>query len=377
MSYGRPLILRDEDYMKIALRLARRGLGKTSPNPLVGAVIVKHERIIAQGYHHYFGGKHAEIDALDNANDDVTGATMYVTLEPCFHYGKTPPCVDAVIAGKIGKIVIGMQDPDPRVSGKSIEKLQQNGVETAVGVLEEECRKLNETYIKHRATGIPFVTVKFAQTLDGRIAAADGSSRWVASPSSLKLAHRLRATHDAILAGIGNVLIDDPELTLRLVKGRSPTRIILDSKLRIPLEAKVLRDQEKAATIIVTTPAADDDKLAALRERGIEVLFVAADLQGGVDIARLLAVLGQRDITSILVEGGSKVATSFIRRNLVDRLVAVIAPKILGKGIESIGDLNIENINRALNLSFEKTYRLGDDLIVEANIAGSRVETSD
>ena len=369
--------MRDEDYMKLALRLARRGLGKTSPNPMVGAVIVKDDRIIAHGYHHYFGGKHAEIDALDNASDEVAGTTMYVTLEPCFHIGKTPPCVDAVIASKIGKIVIGMQDPDPRVSGKSIEKLKHNEIETEVGILEEECRTLNEAYIKHRSTGIPFVTVKFAQTLDGRIAAADGSSRWIASPSSLKLAHRLRATHDAILVGVNNVLTDNPELTLRLVKGRSPTRIILDSKLRIPLEAKVLQDQEKAATIIATTPAADDDRLANLRERGIEVIFVATDLQGGVDIARLLAVLGERDITSILVEGGSRVITSFIRRNLVDRLVAIIAPKILGRGLESIGDLNIENINQALSLSFDKTYRLGDDFVVEANIAGSQVETSD
>ena len=360
--------MHDQDYMKIALRLARRGRGKTSPNPMVGAIIVSKDEVIGQGYHHYFGGTHAEVDAIENASEDVSGATMYVTLEPCFHFGKTPPCVDAVISSKIAKVVIGMQDPDPRVSGKSIEKLKQAGIETVVGVLEDECRALNEAYIKHRSTGIPFVTIKFAQTLDGRIAAADGSSHWIASPSSLKLAHQLRATHDAILAGVNNVLVDDPELTLRLVKGRSPTRIILDSKLRIPLEAKVLQDQEKAATIIATTPAADDDKLAILREQGIEVIFVATDLQGGVDIARLLAILGERDITSILVEGGSRVITSFIRRNLVDRLVTIVAPKILGKGLESIGDLNIENINQALSLSFEKTYRLGDDFIVEARI---------
>jgi len=360
--------LRDEDYMKLTLRLARRGLGKTSPNPMVGAVIVKDDHIIAQGYHHYFGGKHAEVDAIENSSEDITGATMYVNLEPCFHYGKTPPCVDAVIDNKIGKVVIGTQDPDPHVSGSSIEKLKQEGIKTIVGVLEAECHSLNEAYIKHRSTGLPFITVKFAQTLDGRIAAADGSSRWIASPDSLKLAHRLRATHDAILAGIGNILEDDPELTLRLVKGRSPTRIILDSKLRIPLEAKVLQDQAKAPTIIATTPAADDDKLAVLRDRGIEVIIVATDLGGGVDMVRLLPVLGERDITSVLVEGGSRVITSFIRHNLVDHLVAVVAPKILGKGLESIGDLNIESIDQALNLSFEKTYRLGADFVIEARI---------
>jgi diaminohydroxyphosphoribosylaminopyrimidine deaminase/5-amino-6-(5-phosphoribosylamino)uracil reductase len=360
--------LRDEDYMKLALRLARRGLGNTSPNPMVGAVIVKGGRIIGRGYHHYFGGNHAEVDAIKHSVEDVTGATMYVNMEPCFHYGKTPPCVDAVINNKITKVVIGMQDPDLRVNGKSIDKLKRASIETVVGVLEEECQVMNEAYIKHRSTGIPFVTVKFAQTLDGRIAATDGSSRWIASPESLKLAHRLRATHDAILAGVNNVLIDNPELTLRLVKGRSPTRIILDSKLRIPLEAKVLQEQEKAPTIIATTPAADDDKLAVLRERGIEVIIVATDLQGGVDLGRLLSTLGERDTTSILVEGGSRVITSFIRCNLVDRLVVIVAPKILGKGLESIGDLDIENINQALSLSFEKTYRLGNDFVVEAKI---------
>jgi diaminohydroxyphosphoribosylaminopyrimidine deaminase/5-amino-6-(5-phosphoribosylamino)uracil reductase len=360
--------LRDEDYMKLALRLARRGLGKTSPNPMVGTIIVSNDEVIGQGYHHYFGGRHAEVDAIENASEDVAGATMYVTLEPCFHFGKTPPCVDAVIGRKLAKVVIGMQDPDPRVSGKSIDKLKQAGIETVVGTLEEECRALNEAYIKHRSTGIPYVTVKFAQTLDGRIAAADGSSRWIACPESLKLAHRLRATHDAILAGVNNILVDNPELTLRLLKGKSPIRIILDSKLRIPLEARVIQEQDKAPTIIVTTPAADDDKLAVLRERGIEVIIVATDLQGGVDLARLLPVLGERDITSILVEGGSRVITSFIRRNLVDRIVAIVAPKILGSGLESIGDLNIENINQALSLSFEKTYPLGGDFVVEARI---------
>lgn len=358
--------------MKIALRLARRGLGKTSPNPIVGAVIVKDDRIIGRGYHRYFGGKHAEVNAIEDASDDIVGMTMYVTLEPCFHYGKTPPCVDVVIEAKPGRVVIGMQDPDPRVSGRSIEKLKRSGIETVVGVLEDECRSLNEAYIKHRSTGIPFITMKFAQTLDGRIAAADGSSRWVASPESLKLAHKLRATHDVILAGVNNVIIDDPELTLRLVRGRSPIRVILDSKLRIPLDAKVLRDQEKATTIIATTPAADDDKMATLRESGIEVMTVATDLQGGVDIARLMAMLGARDITSVLVEGGSRVFTSFLRKGLVDRLVAIIAPKILGTGLDTIGDLNLQNINEALKLTFEKTYCLGDDIVVEARVASKR-----
>ena len=229
----------DEDYMKLALRLANKGLGKTSPNPMVGAVIVKDNRIIGQGYHHHFGGKHAEINAIESTTEDISGATMYVTLEPCCHYGKTPPCVEAIIKNDIGKVVIGILDPYPSMSGRSMEILRQHGIETKVGVLEEECRSLNEAYLKHIITGVPLVTVKFAQTLDGRIATSTGNSQWISSPASQRMAHKLRTTHDAVMVGAGTVLSDNPQLTVRLVKGRNPTRIILDSRLRIPLKAKV------------------------------------------------------------------------------------------------------------------------------------------
>ncbi|OGN99994.1 MAG: riboflavin biosynthesis protein RibD, partial [Chloroflexi bacterium RBG_13_52_12] len=218
-----------------------------------------------------------------------------------------------------------MLDPDPKMRGESVKLLNQKGIKTVVGVLENECRALNEQYIKHRSTGLPYVTVRFAQTLDGRIAAANGSSRWISSPQSQKLAHKLRATHDAILAGIGNVLIDDPELTLRLVKGRSPTRVILDSNLRIPLDARVLANQETARTLVASTPAAPKEKLAALRKMGIEVLTVPPDKQGRVDLKKLLKALGECEISSLLVEGGGAVITSFLRLNLADKLVAIIA----------------------------------------------------
>jgi len=274
--------------MRQALKLARRGLGKTSPNPMVGAVIVKEGRIIAQGYHRRFGGDHAEVDALKNAKEDVSGSTLYVTLEPCRHFGKTPPCTDAIIKSKIGKVVIGMLDPDPKMLGESVKLLNQRGIKTVVGVLESECFTLNEKYIKHRTTGLPYVTVKFAQTLDGRIAAANGSSSRISSPASLKLAHKLRAAHDAILVGIQTVLADDPELTTRLVKGRSPTRVILDSHLRIPLDAKVLANQAAAKTLVVVTTAVDKIKLAALRKMGIEVLVIPPDAAGRVDLKKLL-----------------------------------------------------------------------------------------
>ena len=354
--------------MKTALSLARRGLDRTSPNPMVGAIIVRDGRVIGRGYHRRFGGKHAEVNAIESATEDVAGATMYVTLEPCCHHGKTPPCTDAVIRHRIGRVVIGMSDPDPRVSGRSIGILHEHGIETTAGVLEDACRSLNEAYVRHRSTGVPFVTVKFAQTLDGRIATATGHSQWISSPESRKLAHTLRARSDAVVVGIGTVLADDPELTVRHVRGRNPIRIVLDSKLRVPLDARIVTGKDAAATIIATTPAADDTKLADLRERGIEVMTVAADILGGIDIARLLPALGRRDITSVLVEGGSRTITSFLRLGLADRLVAFVAPKIIGSGTETVGDLDIATIDRAITITFERTYRLGGDLVIEARL---------
>jgi diaminohydroxyphosphoribosylaminopyrimidine deaminase/5-amino-6-(5-phosphoribosylamino)uracil reductase len=355
----------DEKYMRRALGLARRGVGKTSPNPMVGAVIVKGGRIIGEGYHRGFGKDHAEVDALKHAKEDVAGATLYVTLEPCRHYGKTPPCTDAIIKSKIGRLVIGMLDPDPRMQGGSVKLLEQKGIKTTVGVLESDCFKLNEKYIKHRTSGVPYVTIKFAQTLDGRIATAQGNSRWIASPPSLKLAHKLRATNDAILAGVNNVIKDDPELTTRLVKGRNPLRIILDSKLRIPLDAKVLTAQDKAKTIVAATPAAAKEKRAALQKMGIEILIVPADKDGRVDLKKLLNTLGGREITSLLVEGGGEVFTSFLRLGLWDKVVAIIAPKILGKGTDTVGELNITDLSKALKLKFTRVYRSGEDIVVE------------
>jgi diaminohydroxyphosphoribosylaminopyrimidine deaminase/5-amino-6-(5-phosphoribosylamino)uracil reductase len=356
----------DEKFMREALRLARRGLGRTSPNPMVGSVIVRDGRIIGRGYHRYFGGKHAEINALDNATGGAIGAVIYITLEPCSHFGKTPPCADAIIASRPGRVVIGMLDPDSRVHGRGLEKLKQAGIATTVGVLEAECRALNEAYIKHRRTGIPFVTVKFAQTLDGRIATAGGASRWISSKESLKLAHRLRARHDAILAGAGTVLKDNPELTVRLVRGRNPLRVVLDSRLSVPLEAKSLAGQGTARTLIATTPAADKEKLAALLQMGIEVAVVPADASGRVDLPPLLKMLGERDISSVLVEGGAAVITSFLREGLADRVIAIIAPKIMGRGTETVGELNITDMDKVLKLTFERVYRSGVDLVVEA-----------
>jgi diaminohydroxyphosphoribosylaminopyrimidine deaminase/5-amino-6-(5-phosphoribosylamino)uracil reductase len=360
-----PLTL-DEQYMRQALQLARRGLGKVSPNPLVGAVIVKGWRVIARGYHKVFGGDHAEVDALKNAGEDVSGSTLYVTLEPCRHFGKTPPCTDAIIKAKIAKVVVGMLDPFPEMRGRSIELLHEHGIKTAVGIMEADCRALNEVYLKWVTAGLPYVTVKWAQTLDGKIAAAQGRSRWISSPESLKLAHKLRATHDAILVGVNTVLKDNPELTTRLVKGRNPVRVILDSTLRIPLDSKVLMNQSATKTLIADTPAAPKEKLAALKKLGIEVLTVPPDSASRVDLKALLKTLAQRQISSVLVEGGAGVITSFLRLGLADKIICIIAPKLMGAGTAPLGDLNITDASQALKLSFTKIYRSGEDIVVEA-----------
>lgn len=363
--------MRDEEYMRLALRLARRGSGQTSPNPMVGAVIIKGERIIGKGYHRYFGGKHAEINAIESATESLEGATLYVTLEPCCHHGKkTPPCIDRVIEAGFKRVVIGVLDPNPKVNGKSVEMLRQRGIETRVGVLEEECRVLNEAHFKYMTTGIPLVTVKLAQTVDGRIATVTGSSKWISSEESRRLAHKLRAINDAVLVGVGTVLADDSELTVRLVKGRNPTRVVLDSRLRVPLAAKVITGRG-AKTLIATTVQADKDRLARLREAGVEVVLVAEDGQGRIDLRQLLVVLGARGISSVLVEGGAETITSLLRLELVDKLVIIIAPKIMGKGIEAVEDLAVREVSQATKLTFTRTYRSGSDLVIEAKVAKS------
>jgi diaminohydroxyphosphoribosylaminopyrimidine deaminase/5-amino-6-(5-phosphoribosylamino)uracil reductase len=356
--------------MKKALTLARRGLGKTSPNPMVGALIVKDGEIIGLGYHRRYGGSHAEINAIQDAREDISGATLYVTLEPCCHHGKkTPPCLDALLKYNLKRVVIGTVDPNPQVNCRSIEVLRERGIETSVGILKEECHRLNEVYFKYIQTGVPFVTLKFAQTLDGRIATATGDSRWISSEPSLKLAHRLRSFHDAVLVGVGTVLTDDPQLTVRLIRGRNPLRIVTDSRLRIPLNSRVLKEQGIAPTIVAATSQADKEKLSSLRQMGVEILMVEEDKEGEVDLENLLKKLGKRSISSVLVEGGATIITSLVRQKLVDKFLVIQAPKIMGGGIDAVGDLGVLDIDRALKLSFVKTFRNGEDLVIEARPA--------
>jgi diaminohydroxyphosphoribosylaminopyrimidine deaminase/5-amino-6-(5-phosphoribosylamino)uracil reductase len=357
--------MNDEFYMRRALKLAKKGRGRVSPNPMVGAVIVKEGRIIGEGYHECCGENHAEINAINRATESVAGTTVYVTMEPCSHHGRTPPCVERLIAEKPARVVIGASDPNPLVAGRGIRALKKHRIAVTVGVMEAACRQLNEVFFKFISSGLPFVTLKYAQTLDGRIATATGHSQWVSSPPSLRLAHALRAVHDAILVGAGTVLADDPELTVRLVKGRNPLRIVLDVDLRLPLTSRVLKNQAQARTMVVTSPDAPPEKMAALHGMGIDTLCVDETSPGHIDLGKLLRALGDREIASILVEGGAAVLTSFLKEGLADRLVVIVAPKIIGKGIEAIGDLGARSMDEAIRFFRCRTSRKGDDLLFD------------
>ena len=360
--------MNDEHFMKLAIALARKGRFYVGPNPMVGAVIVKKGMIIGRGYHQRFGGNHAEINAINNAGEDISGSTLYVTLEPCCHEGKTPPCTDSIIKNKIARVVIGAIDSNPLVSCQGINYLQSCGIAVKAGILEKECRHLNEKFFYYMETGLPYVTVKYAQTLDGRIATATGESQWISSAASLKLAHQLRAEHDAILVGRKTVDKDNPELTVRLVRGRNPLRVIVDSELNISPTAKVLQNIYKTPTLIATIKKPDDARFKRIAATGAEIITVKADKKEHVDLKKLFKVLAAKNISSILIEGGAQIITSVLKNNLANRLVTVIAPKIIGKGIEAVGDLNITNLSFAKILSIQKVSRYGDDIIIDSRL---------
>ncbi len=360
--------MNDEYYMKLAIALARKGRGYVSPNPLVGAVIVKNGRIIGQGYHQHFGGNHAEINALKNAAEDVAGSTLYVTLEPCCHEGKTPPCIDSLIKHKIARVVIGTIDSNPLVSCQGINYLQSSGIEVKTGVLGNDCRKLNEVFFHFMETGLPFVTIKYAQTLDGRIATATGESQWISSEASSKFTHQLRAAHDAILVGAGTVIKDNPELTVRLVRGRNPLRVIVDSELNIPRQSKIFQNISSTPTLIATSKNASDSRFQRLAGSGAEIINIKADKKGNVDLKKLFKILAGRNISSVLIEGGAQIITSTLKNNLANRMVTIIAPKIIGSGIEAVGDLNIRKLSSAKKLLIQKVLRRGDDIIVDSRL---------
>lgn len=355
----------DEDYMREALQAARKAFGRTSPNPLVGAVIVNNDKIVATGWHHKAGEEHAEINALRAAGDLAAGATMYVTLEPCSHYGKTPPCANAVIKAGIKRVVMAMIDPNPQVAGQGKKLLEEAGIEVTCGVLEAEARKLNEVFLKWITTGRPWVTMKTAMTLDGKIASVSGKSQWITNELSRTKVHGLRDCHDAILVGIGTVLADDPSLTTRLPdrSGKNPLRVIVDSQARTPLTAKVITDR-LAPTIIAVTEAAPIERRKQLAAAGAEVLVVNDGPQ--VDLTKLFAVLGERKLTSVLVEGGGTINYSLLSSGQADKVYAFIAPKFLGgkTALTPVEGAGITEVDDAVLLVDTKVEQFGNDVCV-------------
>lgn len=358
----------DKKYMASAIKLAQKGKGFVSPNPVVGAIIVKNDKIISKGFHHKFGSAHAEVNALNEAGDDAAGATLYVNLEPCSHHGKTGPCVEQIWEAGISRVVVGMKDPNPLVNGNGINYLRSRGIPVSLDVLNNECISINEGYVKYHTDKRPLITLKMGQTIDGRIATSTGHSRWITSEEARTMAHKLRAQNDAILTGIGTIITDDPNLTVRLVSGKSPKRLILDSKLRVPLDAKIISDDEISNTMIITTEVASKEKVTRIEEKGAKVLVLEADERGWVMQPQLWSTLAEHGITSVLVEGGSKVHTECIKTGFVDYVTIFIAPKIMGTGIDAIGDLNIRNVNSAISVNDIEVKMVGPDVMLKGRI---------
>lgn len=348
------------------MTLARRGTGKTSPNPAVGCVIVQDGVVVGEGWHRKAGTPHAEVHALRQAGERARGADVYVTLEPCSHFGKTPPCADALVDAGVGRVFVGMVDPNPKVSGRGIERLRSAGIEVVIGMLEAECRRLNEPFIKHVTTGLPYVILKAAMTMDGKTATSKGDSRWITNEKSRQYVHRLRSTVDAILVGVGTVLADDPQLTARIARGRDPLRVVVDSSLRIPAGARMLCQKSSAGTVIATV-SEDRDRIAQLESAGAEVLRCRAE-QGRVDLRDLLARLGARGVQSILLEGGSELAGEALRAGLIDKCVLFFAPKFLGgaDGLGLFGGPSAARMNGCRRLKDISVRRFGSDVMIEA-----------
>lgn len=360
----------DLEYMRLALSLAAKGRGHTAPNPMVGAVIVKDGRIIGSGYHEKYGSPHAERNALANCTLDPSGATIYVTLEPCCHHGKQPPCTDALIAAGIARVVIGSPDPNPLVAGKGIEILRRHNVEVITGILQEECDRLNREFFHYITTGTPYVTMKYAMTVDGKTAAYTGAARWISGEESRRHTHRERSFAGAIMVGVGTALADDPLLTCRLPDGRNPMRVICDSRLRTPLSSRLVQTTDEAATVIATCTT-DKNKIAPYIQAGCQV-WILPPKDGQVDLTALMKRLGGEKISSVILEGGAALNWSALNAGIVNRVQIYIAPKLLGGAAAKspIGGQGFPHPNQALKLTDCAIIRLGDDLLIESEIKG-------
>ncbi len=366
----------DRRYMSLALRLAAKGLGRTSPNPMVGAVVVSKGRIVGQGYHRKAGGPHAEVFALRQAGPRARGGTLYVTLEPCSHTGKrTPPCVPLVIASQIRRVVVAMVDPNPLVKGRGIRQLRRAGIRVDLGCCREQAEALNVAYCHWITTGRPFVILKAGMTLDGKIATASGEAKWITGDAARRHVHQLRSRVDAIMVGIGTILRDDPELTARIggragrLAARQPLRIVVDSRLRLPLDARVTSVGNGVATLVAATTNAPRAKLKQLEARGIEVL-VFPSRDGRVPLPTLLSALAKRGITSLLLEGGSELNASALRAGLVDRVMLYVAPRLLGgrDAIGLIGGPSPARLGEAVDLHRLSIRRIGNDRLIQGDV---------
>lgn len=362
----------DEYYMGLAINLARKGIGKVNPNPMVGAVIVKNNKIVGTGYHEKYGGKHAEINAIENASENLNGSTMYVNLEPCSHFGKTPPCVDKIIENKINKVVIASVDPNPLVQGKGVKKLRDAGIEVKVGVLDEENKKLNEVFLKYIKNKKPFVVMKVAMSLDGKISTTTGQSKWISCDESRRYVHKLRSEVMSILVGINTVIKDNPMLDCRLENGKNPIRIIVDTTLKIPIDSKIVSSSKSIRTIVVTTKHANRNVMNLLEDKGVEILTV--NLKNNlVNLKEMINKLGELNIDSILIEGGSSLNYSAINENIVDKVQVYVAPIILGgeSSKTPIGGQGVADIKEAFKLDKLEYKQVGSDILIEGYLKGS------
>lgn len=364
----------DEKYMRLAMQLAGNAIGRTSPNPLVGAVIVKDNRVVGCGWHRKAGTPHAEVHALNQAGELAQGADVYVTLEPCAHYGKTPPCAKALVEAKVKNVYGGLLDVNPKVAGKGFKILEDAGIHVEYGFLQDELRKQNEVFFKWIEHKKPFVVLKAAMTLDGKIATATGQSKWITNETSRAYGYKLRDIYDGIMVGINTVIEDNPMLTARVDGGKNPIRIVVDSSLRIDINANVVQDKS-AKTIIATTDKADKDKILKLQAQDVDVIVVDKDENDKVDIEKLLNILGQQNICSILVEGGATLSGSFVAKKLVDKVYFFIAPKIIG-GKEAktpVAGTGILNLQEALALKDIQIEKLEEDILIIGRVDKDKV----
>jgi diaminohydroxyphosphoribosylaminopyrimidine deaminase / 5-amino-6-(5-phosphoribosylamino)uracil reductase len=364
----------DRIFMRRALFLAALGKGKTSPNPMVGAVLVKQGRVLGEGYHRRAGEDHAEVVALGQAGDQAFGATLYATLEPCSHYGRTPPCAEQIIRTGVQRVVAAMADPNPLVSGKGFERLREAGIPAESGLMEAEASALNEAYIKLITTGLPFVILKGAISLDGKIGTVTGESRWITGPPARERVHRLRNEVDAVMVGISTVLKDDPQLTVRLPSGfqRDPLRIILDSQAKLPLGARVLNLSSPAKTLVITSASAAKEKLEALKSRGAEVWCMEEEA-GRIPLRPLLRRLGELKVMSLMIEGGSELNASSLREGIVDKVVLFLAPRLIGgtAAPSLIGGAGVRELADSFFLKKVSLEQIGDDIMITGYVQPS------